>query len=119
MGGYEDLAVWHRGRQIVVLIYNQTKSFPRSEQFGIASQMRRAAVSVVANVAEGCARASSSEFAQFVNIARGSAAELETLLVVASDIGLVDSETAEAIRSEVRGLRRMLHALHKNLKRRS
>lgn len=75
-------------------------------------------MSVVANLAEGCARESPSEIAHFVNIARGSAAELETLLVVASDIGLVDSNTSEAIRSDVRGLRRMFHALHKNLRRR-
>ena len=118
MGGYEDLAVWQRGRRLVVLIYDQTKSFPKSEQFGITGQMRRAAVSVVANLAEGSARGGPSEFAYFVNIARGSAAELETLLMVAADVGLLDSDVSAAIRCDVRGLRKMLHALHRSLKRR-
>lgn len=84
---HHELRVWQDGIALVKLVYGVTASFPKEEVFGLTSQMRRAAVSVPANIAEGAARSTSKEFAQFLSIARGSLSELETLIVISTEIG--------------------------------
>jgi four helix bundle protein len=79
--GYEDLIVWQKGMEMVKEVYEITRTFPRDEKFGLVSQMRRAAVSVPSNIAEGQARHSTGEFVQFISHAEGSLAELNTQLL--------------------------------------
>ena len=83
MRPHEKLDVWNRAIDFVEAIYQATDSFPKAEQFGLTSQIRRAAVSIPANIAEGAARDSTKEFAHFVSNAQGSASELETELLIA------------------------------------
>src|SRR5256885_8444483 len=83
MRPHEKLSVWQRAVNLVVTIYKATASFPRDERFGLTSQIRRAAVSIPANIAEGAARDSQKEFTYFLSNAQGSASELETELLIA------------------------------------
>ncbi|WP_332874225.1 four helix bundle protein [Bowmanella yangjiangensis] len=87
MRKHHDLLLWQHSMELVEHIYALTHTFPRSEQFGLISQMRRAAVSVPSNIAEGAARESNSEFKHFLVIARGSLSELETQLMLADKLG--------------------------------
>jgi len=85
--GHYKLEAWKRARELVLNVYKLTRTFPREEMFGLAAQIRRAAVSVPSNIAEGAAREGEREFAQYLNIARGSLSELETQLLIATDLG--------------------------------
>ncbi|MEN9552117.1 MAG: hypothetical protein RI935_494 [Candidatus Parcubacteria bacterium] len=89
MASYKDLIVWQKSYELSILIYAITKKFPKEEIFGLTSQMRRAAVSIPSNVAEGNIRFGKKENAQFLKIAYGSAAELETQLLISKDLGYV------------------------------
>ena len=84
---HHDLVAWQEAIQLVKVTYEVTKSFPRDEQFALTAQMRRAAVSVPSNIAEGAARSSAKEFAHFLTVARGSLSELETQFVIARELG--------------------------------
>lgn len=86
---YKELIVWQKAIELVKLVYSLTKSFPESETYGLASQMRRAAVSIPSNIAEGQTRRTSADFARFLGISHGSLAELETQMIIARDIGYV------------------------------
>ena len=99
---HHDLLAWQQGIALVKAIYSCTASFPREEAFGLTSQMRRAAVSVPANLAEGAARNSTREFAHFFGIARGSLSELETYLVIARELGyLKDTDELDQMLDKV------------------
>jgi four helix bundle protein len=87
--GYRDLLVWQKGMTLARRIYAITRSFPQEEKFGLVSQMRRAAVSVPSNLAEGQARKSAAEFIQFISNAEGSLAELDTQLQLSADLRLL------------------------------
>lgn len=84
---HQELKVWQEAMSLVIDIYRVTKEFPREEIYALTSQMRRAAVSVPSNIAEGAARTGDREFLQFLSIARGSLSELETQLILAGDLG--------------------------------
>jgi len=88
---FRDLEIWKRGIDLVQSIYEITKSFPNSECYGLTSQIRRAAVSIPSNIAEGHTRGHKAEFRQFLFIALGSSAELETQLIIAYELGYLDS----------------------------
>jgi len=90
--GHYHLDAWIVSRELVKTVYVVTQSFPKEEQFGLTSQMRRAAISIPSNIAEGAARAGDREFAQFLNIARASLSELETQLFIASDLGYIKGD---------------------------
>ncbi len=92
--GYQDLDVWKLGRELAKEAYRLTAGFPKSEQFGIIAQIRRAAVSIPANIAEGYGRKSAGSFAQFLRVAKGSLNELETLLVLSWDLGFLQDSVA-------------------------
>ena len=101
---YRELKVWQRAVELTILIYKLTRSFPKSELYGLTSQMRRAGVSVASNIAEGRGRISSGEFRQFLGIARGSTCELLTQLHVARalNLGTPDElDEAESLSNEV------------------
>ncbi len=94
---YRELKVWQKGIELVKMIYELTQAFPKSETYGLASQMQRAAVSIPSNIAEGQGRQHTTEFRQFLHVALGSAAELDTQIVVAVDLGYVTQENAQPI----------------------
>jgi four helix bundle protein len=87
---HHDLLAWQEGIALVKLVYDATKNFPRSELYGLTSQMRRAAVSVPANIAEGAGRTSQKEFLQYLSIARGSLTELETYVILAKELAFAE-----------------------------
>ena len=93
-GVHYRLDAWKVSRQLVVAIYRLTQRFPKQELFGLTAQMRRAAVSIPSNIAEGAARSGSRQFAQFLSIARGSLSELETQLFIAADLGYMPQDDA-------------------------
>jgi len=113
---FRDLQVWQRAIQLTVVIYRLTQSFPREEVYGLSSQIRRSAVSVPSNIAEGQGRLSVGEFRQFLGIARGSNHELQTQLEIARSLGFGNStliEEAEGLSHEVG---KMIYALLESLK---
>ncbi|MGH8649537.1 MAG: four helix bundle protein [Burkholderiales bacterium] len=87
---HENLHAWREAMQLVKVVYTATRSFPKEELFGLTSQMRRSAISIPSNIAEGPARAGRRELAQFLNIAKGSLSELETQLLIAAELGYLD-----------------------------
>lgn len=91
--GYRKLRVWQESHKLVLLLYKVSKNFPKDELFGLTSQLRRAAVSVPANIVEGFARASRKEFIQFLYIATGSFVEVEYYIQLAKDLEYIDEET--------------------------
>src|ERR1700722_16145119 len=102
---FRDLAVWKRAMQLTVCVYRLSQGFPREEVYGLTSQIRRSAVSIPSNIAEGQGRANRGEFKQFLSIARGSSCEVQTQLEIAKELGFGDSrliEEAESLSSEVR-----------------
>jgi four helix bundle protein len=114
-GGYKDLLVWQKGIALVKLVYELTRTFPPDERFGLVSQMRRAAVSVPSNLAEGQARHTTGEFIQFVSHAEGSVAELDTQLIIAVELGYCSDDSASGAFALLNELRRMLNALRRKL----
>lgn len=119
MKNHKDLEVWKEAVELAVICHDATKRFPRGEQFELASQMRRAAISIASNIAEGAARASSKEFAQFLYISLGSASELDTQIEIARKVGLGEAPVLEKLQSRVNKISRMLQGLIRSVKKRS
>jgi four helix bundle protein len=111
MGDYRKLEVWTASRQLTAEIYMACAKMPGRDQYELASQMRRAAISVVSNIAEGSGRAGDSEFARFLKIARGSATELEAQLLIAGDLQVLDEDTVNRLVTDTERVRRMLSGL--------
>jgi len=109
-----NLDAWKISRRLVSAVYLMTQGFPKEELFGLAAQMRRAAVSVPSNIAEGAARTGDREYAQFVSLARGSLSELETQLLIATDLGYI--KESDPIFSMVDSASRLLTGLHQALR---
>src|SRR3954462_12744378 len=112
---YKDLVVWQKGIALAKAIYQLTSRFPNDEKFGLISQMRRAAVSIPSNIAEGQARHSTGEFIQFISNAEGSVAEPETQLEIAADPGYCTAAQTERVLSLAEEVRKMLNALRRRL----
>lgn len=113
---YKDLIVWQKSMLLVKEIFKITQSFPKSEMYGLSSQLRRASVAIPSNIAEGSGRRSKKELLQFYSIAYGSALETETQLLIAKDLGFAktaDFVTVEALLTEIL---KMLNAIMRNLK---
>ena len=117
MQDFRNLQVWQKSHNFTLGVYKSTKRFPKDEQFGLTSQLRRAASSIGANLAEGCARGSDADFARFVQIAIGSASEMECHLLLARDLGYLELGEYEALNAVAMEVKRMLIALLKSLKR--
>jgi len=115
VGGFKGLLVWRKGIQLVKEIYKLTKPFPTDEKFGLVSQMRRAAVSIPSNIAEGQARKTTGEFIQFLSHAEGSLAELDTHLVLAVELGYSKTSQVASATELVSELKRMLNGLRRAL----
>ncbi|GFO60894.1 four helix bundle protein [Geomonas silvestris] len=113
---YRDLKVWQLGMDLVHAVYEHTKHFPQSELYALTSQVRRAAVSVPSNIAEGHARESTREFLHFLAICSGSLAELETQLFIAERLQYLDSTALKATLGKCDEVGRMLRSLQKTLR---
>lgn len=110
---YRDLEVWRRSKAFVVEIYRVTRNFPRFERFGLSDQMQRAAVSIPSNVAEGHIKGSDKAFAFHLSVALGSAAELDTQLEIALEIGYLQTEVYQRLATELQEIMKMLRGLLK------
>ena len=111
MGNYRQLEVWQRAQRFALTIYRSTEAFPIKERYGLASQMRRAAVSVASNIAEGCGRQGDRELTRFLRIARGSIHEVESQLLLACELGYLKQETCTEMERSTAELSRMLNRL--------
>ena len=108
---YKDLAVWQRGMELTKIVYTVTVRLPASEQFGLVSQIRRAAVSVPSNIAEGYGRQATGEYRHHLSFARGSLLELETQILMCINLGFLKAGECEEVLSEVNQLSRMVATL--------
>ena len=104
MRDYRKLEIWQLGRRVAVNCYKSTAEFPKSEQFGLVSQIRRAAVSIPANIAEGAGRDSEAEMLRFVRVALGSLNEVETLLLIGSDLDFMNDSAFAQLEDQTRDL---------------
>ena len=116
MKDYRKLVVWRASHEIVLRVYALTGTFPKSELFGLTGQIRRAAASIPANLAEGCGRNGDAELKRFVNIALGSACELDYHALLATDLGYWSAEQGRCLAADILALRRMLGSLIKRLR---
>jgi four helix bundle protein len=108
MRNYRDLQVWSKAHNLTLELYRVSRGFPREEIYGITSQLRRAAVSIGANLAEGCGRRTSNELARFVRIAMGSASELDYHLLLCRGLGLMSSDDFSSSTAKLTEVRKML-----------
>jgi four helix bundle protein len=115
---YRDMDVWQKSMELVSTIYLATKAFPREEIYALTSQMRRAAISIPSNIAEGRSKRSTREFMRFVNMAAGSVAELETQLMIGEKLGYLSSKQLFPLLEKVAYIGRMLNNLHSGLEKR-
>ena len=108
---YRELEVWQKAVELVVLIYRHTKGFPKEEVYGLTSQMRRAAVSVPSNIAEGQGRRTTGEFLNYLSIARGSLLELETQAIIAQKLEFLTTPALQEIEIQLTQVGKMLNGL--------
>ncbi len=115
MRDFHNYKVWEKAHKFALSIYRITKPFPKDELFGITSQLRRAATSIPFNIAEGCGRRSDAEFAHFLNIAAGSASEVEEELLISYDLEFMDKASYQQLNKEVNDIKAMLNKLIETL----
>jgi four helix bundle protein len=111
MGDYRQLSVWKRAHGLALGVYRSTGEFPKSERYGLAAQLRRAATSIVSNIAEGSGRHSNRDEMRFFRIARGSLSELECQLLLARDVGMLEPKVWTELDSSCHEVGRMLNGL--------
>lgn len=116
MRDFHKLIIWQRSHQLTLAVYRISKSFPREEIFGLTFQMRRAVSSIPTNIAEGCGRASNKDFAHFLQIAIGSATEVEYQLLLAHDINYINDDDYQALTDETVVVRKMIIKYQSELK---
>ena len=111
MKNFRDLSVWHKAHSLTLAAYQLTVSFPKQETYGLTSQIRRSAASIAANIAEGCGKRGNGEFQRFLDIAAGSASELEYHFLLAHDLNFMNKVEYDAMQIRVVEVKRMLAAL--------
>jgi four helix bundle protein len=116
MKTHKDLDVWKDGIEFVINVYKITLLFPKDELYGLTSQIRRAAVSIPSNIAEGAARKTANEFRQFLYIALSSASELNTQLLISKKLGFLNSESTEKLNNDLDSISRRIQGLIKSLR---
>ena len=114
----KDLRVWHQGIELVTAIYLMTKTYPKEEIFGLVSQMRRAAISVPSNIAEGYARGTDREKLHFLRISSGSMSEIETQVMLSLNLGYISQESYKELSEKVTSVWKQLNALISSIKKR-
>jgi four helix bundle protein len=115
MKSYRELHVWNKGMQLSFAVYRITSTFPREEIYGLTSQLRRAAVSVPSNIAEGYGRNTRGDYKQFLGIARGSTLELQTQMLIALELGYADVQAHREIEDLSNEVSKMLYSLMRKL----
>lgn len=113
---FTDLLVWQEGHKLVLMVYTETKSFPKDELFGLTSQMRRSAVSITSNIAEGFSRQSYKEKVQFFSVSLGSLTELQNQLLIAKDIGYLEKKKFFQLAEQSVILQKMMNSFIKKTK---
>ena len=116
MKDFRELKVWEKAHRLTLSVYQATAAFPKEELYGLTSQMRRSAASIPTNIAEGCGRGSDDDFRRFLQMAMGSASELEYQLLLARDLGYLDAAISENLSGAVIEVKRMLASLIIKLK---
>jgi four helix bundle protein len=111
MRDYKKLTVWQKSYDFGIHLYTVTRNFPKEETYGLSSQLRRAAISIPSNIAEGSRRSAEKDFPSFLHIAYGSGAELEVQLLFAKDLGYITAEVSKTLLLELSEIMRMLNAL--------
>jgi four helix bundle protein len=119
MTSHKELKVWQKGIELVKVIYDITNDFPKAEQFGLISQIRRCSVSIPSNIAEGCGRHSDKELIHFLYITLGSASELETQIIISQELGFLEKEKSEDIQVLILEIIKMTSSLIKSIKDRT
>ena len=115
MNKFKELKVWQKAIQLITEIYFQTSKFPKEEIYGITSQIRRCAVSIPSNIAEGAGRETKKDFSHFLNIAKGSSFELETQLIISKELEFLKLADFEILYSELDEIQKMITGLQKSL----
>ena len=116
MKDFKELEIWKRSHKLTLEIYRATQNFPKEEVYGLTSQIRRAVSSIPTNIAEGCGRRTNAELTNFLNIASGSASEVEYEILLAKEVGYITAEQYDAWTKEIGEIRSMLAAYMKRLK---
>jgi four helix bundle protein len=116
MQDFRQLKVWQRSHQLTLAVYRATAAFPKHELYGLTSQIRRSSSSIPANISEGCGREGGADLARFLQVAMGSACELEYHLLLASDLGLLPEKEYKRFASDVVEIKRMLASLIRKLR---
>ena len=115
MRDFHELKVWVKAHRLVVSIYAVTQHFPSEERFGLTRQIRRTAVSIPSNIAEGCGRNTEPEMARFLDIASGSASELDYQILLARDLRYIDEDNYKKLAHQIQEVRRMLYGFKKTM----
>ncbi len=108
MKDFRNLKVWNKAHELALLIYKQSNQYPKEELFGITSQIRRASTSIPTNIAEGCGRRTDNDFARFIQIAMGSASELEYLILLSFDLNYINKEIFTILADQTVNIKKML-----------
>jgi four helix bundle protein len=116
MKDFKELQVWQKAHQLTLLLYNTTGTFPADEKYGLVSQIKRAASSVAANIAEGCGKNGDAELARYLQIAMGSASELEYHLLLAYDLKMIEATNYKILENNVIEVKKMLASFIKKLR---
>jgi four helix bundle protein len=111
----KELKIWQKSVELSIAIYKVIKHFPKEETYGLTSQIRRAAVSIPSNIAEGAGRDSQKEFVHFLSIANGSAYELQTQLLIAHRLNFIEADTLKALLNELDEIQKMIYTFQKHL----
>ena len=115
MNNYKNLKIWQKSVDLAVKVYKSTNNFPKEEMYGLTSQIRRCAVSVPSNIAEGSGRNTDKDFRNFLGYSHGSSYELETQLLIANRVGFLENEVFESLHENIIEIQKMNYALKKTL----
>lgn len=115
MNNFKDLIVWRKSRELVKFLYELTVKFPQEEKYGLVSQIRRSAISIPSNIAEGCGKSSSKEFTRFLEIANSSCYEIETQIIISTDLRFITDDDFISVNEKIQEIQKMLFALRKSV----
>lgn len=115
MHNYKELTVWQKSVEIAISVYKDTRNYPKYELYGLTSQIRRSAISISSNIAEGAGRNSDKDFSRFLNISYGSSFELETQLIISKELNYLDDTSFNKLNDDLSEIQKMLYSFIKKL----